>query len=101
VKFRIRPVRPSGLSFSASYTSVKLTWEPVEDCDGYYIYRLDSLDGKYKQIGQAGRKLFPSYTDRNLKRSTEYSYRVVSYKKLENGTKLPSAYSEAVSPKTR
>lgn len=61
-------------------SSVKLTWQTVDGITGYMIYRLDTADGKYKQVAtvKSAQTLF--YTDQKLAAGKTYKYKVCAYK---------------------
>ena len=68
---------------SLGKTKVKLSWDPVEGADGYFLYRKESSSKKYKQLAEV-RKC--SYTDKKIEYDKDYTYRIVpvSYNNSEN-----------------
>ena len=63
---------PTGLTATASVTSVSLSWNSVSGASSYKVYRGNSPGGSYSQIGTASSN---SYTDTGLSSGTYY-YRV-------------------------
>lgn len=75
------PAKITGLKAGKStYNSVTLSWNKNKDADGYYIDRYDKKTAKwtnaYADIQNPGTI---SFTDRNLKTGTKYSYRIRAY----------------------
>lgn len=68
------PLRIAGRSVN----SLKLEWDAVEGASGYDIYRKDS-SGTYQFLVSKEGGASVSYTDKNLKEGTAYTYRVRSY----------------------
>lgn len=63
-----------------------LSWNAVEDADGYQIYRKDSYNGTYKKIKQITRGKTTSWTNSGLSKNHEYYYKVRAYHKNSDGT---------------
>ena len=85
---------------AGKYNSAVLSWNITSagDEDGYIIYRSDSKNGKYKQLGTTVKKsgsMTASYTDKNVKVGKKYYYKVVTYKNLADGNVIRSGYSGA------
>ena len=56
----------------SSYNSISIEWEPVEDADGYRVYR--SRDGRdYEYIGSSAHA---RYKDNTVKTGCTYSYKI-------------------------
>ena len=66
----------SGLKIQANYQGAKLTWNIVPGASGYYIYRYNSIDGKYNQIANVKST---SFTDSGLNEGATYKYQVKAY----------------------
>lgn len=75
---------------SASYTSIKLTWEKVSGADGYYVYRKGS-GGSWERIREV--KSGTALTDKGLECGTTYTYTVRAYR-LVKGNKVLGNYSK-------
>ncbi|MBO6015258.1 MAG: fibronectin type III domain-containing protein, partial [Lachnospiraceae bacterium] len=81
---------------AASATSVKLTWKPVSGAEGYEIYRMDTIssgvntvkgvrvDGfeSYTLLKTIKKQKTKSYTDKKLKKNTDYFYWIRAYKTI-------------------
>ena len=72
---------------------VALTWKKVSQAEGYLIYRKDSEDGKYNQIGKV------TYTDTVKSNNKTYTYKIQAYN-TNNGKQGVGAYSSTKSAKT-
>ena len=72
----------------------RLSWKPVNDVDGYVIYRKQA-GGTYYKISMVQ---LPYFNDSNLKVGIQYVYKVCSYKNV-NGEKLMGADSNEVTIK--
>lgn len=83
-------------SKSNSYSSDKVTWSPIENVDGYEVYRTTSKGGTYslRKTVTSGSTL--SYTNTGLITGKTYYYKVKAYR-LVNGKKIYSSYSYIVS----
>ena len=70
---------------------IVVTWTPVKDADGYYIYMAKKKNGKFRRIarvkGEKKRKY--SYNYKKLSSNKRYHYKVYAYKKV-NGETLMS-----------
>lgn len=60
-----------------SYSSIKLSWSSVDNADAYNIYRKSDNEVEYKKIAELPAGTI-SYTDKNLKTGTTYSYRITA-----------------------
>ncbi len=56
-------------------TRIQVSWNPVGGADSYTVYRADSAKGTYKKIGTVSSEK-TSYTDKKLKMTKKYYYRV-------------------------
>ena len=94
--------KPTSVTASAmSKSSIKLSWNPVKNADGYYIYRSTSANGEYKKVATVKGKSKTSYTNKKLKKNKKYYYKVVAYRKSQNkNTTFLSSDSKVVSKKT-
>ncbi|MEL7569205.1 MAG: fibronectin type III domain-containing protein, partial [Eubacteriaceae bacterium] len=90
---KVIPASPTGVSAqSASYNSIKVTWDKVSGVSGYTVYRLAS-NGTYPAIATVTTN---SYTNTGLTTGTTYTYKVAAYR-LAGTTKVYGGYSEIVS----
>ena len=78
---------------------VALTWEKVSQAEGYLIYRKDSEDGKYNQIGKVTSEKTLTYTDTVKSNNKTYTYKIQAYN-TNNGKQGVGAYSSTKSAKT-
>lgn len=94
--------KPTSVIASAvSKSSIRLSWNPVKNADGYYIYRSTSANGEFKKVATVKGTTKTSYTNKKLKKNTKYYYKVVAYSKSKNkNTTFLSADSKIVSKKT-
>ena len=90
----ITPAIPQNVkATSASYSSIKITWSPVDSASGYVVYRYSSL---LKQFVRLAATSSTSYTNTLLMTGNTYSYKARAYKTV-NGNNLYGGYSPAVS----
>lgn len=70
-------------NFSAkSYAKkLSLSWDTVEDADGYQIWRKDTYNGSYKKIKEIEDADKTSYTNSGLAANHEYYYKIRAYHK--------------------
>ena len=78
---------------------VTLTWKKVSQAEGYLIYRKDSEDGKYNQIGKVTSGKTLTYTDTVKSNNKTYTYKIQAYN-TNNGKQGVGAYSSTKSVKT-
>ena len=91
------PSTPTGLSLGQSLIAFIPSWRKAANADGYVIYRSESKNGKYEEIGNTP---FTFFYDPNVKNNTTYYYKVASYQ--QNGNeRILSGLSEPVSGKIR
>jgi len=69
------PKAPTGLAVAAEGKVLKLYWFPSAEADlgGYRIYRRDTPDGEFTQVGQAG-PADTSYMDAAVRPGVRYHY---------------------------
>ena len=75
------PARPSGLSATASYDSVTLTWDDPGDDSiaGYVILRRipgDDPEGQFRELVSDTGSAATTYTDNTVEAETRYTYRI-------------------------
>jgi peptidoglycan/xylan/chitin deacetylase (PgdA/CDA1 family) len=82
--------KPGKPKVTGQYTKkkIKLTWKKVKKADIYYVYRKNKK-GKYEKIGSTTKL---TYSDKNVKKNTYYSYKVVAAYTVDNKT-IKGAYS--------
>ncbi len=94
------PAAPKGLKARVKTISnnIRLSWKKVKDCDGYRVYRYSKSSGRYilKKTIRGSRTY---YTDRKLKSSGTYRYKVCAYK-LQGNNKIEGEFSKTVKKKT-
>jgi len=67
---------PTGLAVaSVTSTSIRLKWNAVDGAQKYRVLRSGDPNGAFTEVGVSGE---PSYTDKSLKPSTAYWYKVVA-----------------------
>ncbi|MBR5452193.1 MAG: fibronectin type III domain-containing protein [Clostridia bacterium] len=84
---------------STTKTSIKLGWNRDKNADGYIVYQRTSPKAEWKQVKVISSNSTTSFTAKNLKKSSKYYFKVVSYSK-ENG-KTVKSYGKALSTKTK
>ena len=72
---------------SASYNSIKLSWDKLNNATGYKIYRAEKKDGSYECIKTISDKNTTTYTDKKLTCGKKYYYKVAPYKSSTVGKK--------------
>lgn len=60
---------------------LSLSWDTVEDADGYQIWRKDTYNGSYKKIKEIEDADKTSYTNSGLAANHEYYYKIRAYHK--------------------
>lgn len=80
---------------SKSSTAMTLSWDKIQDADGYQIYQSTSKSGSYSRIATVKGETTTSYYSTGLKQNKTYYYKVRAYK---GSTKYP--FSSVMSAKT-
>jgi peptidoglycan/xylan/chitin deacetylase (PgdA/CDA1 family) len=82
--------KPGKTTVTGEYSKkkIKLTWKKVKKADIYYIYKKNKK-GKYEQIGSTDKL---TYSDKDVKKNTYYSYKVVAAYTVDDTT-VKGAYS--------
>ena len=94
VKAKAVPAAPvMKVTANATKTSIKISWNKVNNADGYYVYRKTSQDGSWKKIATITSVNTLNYTDKDA--SGNYYYSVASFEKV-NGTRYRGDRSEAI-----
>jgi uncharacterized repeat protein (TIGR02543 family) len=92
------PSAPTGIAaVSASYSSIRLTWNAVPGANGYAVYCATSLSGSYSLVSSSVSTTTYTHTGRST--GTTYYYKVKAYR-LVGTTKIYSEYSIPASAKT-
>jgi hypothetical protein len=74
------PAAPASISATRqSPTSISISWSPVSDASGYYVYRATSSSTTFTRIREITGSASTSYTDSGLSSSTTYYYIVYAY----------------------
>lgn len=81
-------------------TSLEISWDKVNEADGYKIYRLDTNTDTYKLVDTINNNSITSYKHENLVSATNYYYKVKAFKYL-NGSTRYSDYSSRLKATTR
>lgn len=89
------PDAPSIKAAKASSSAIKVSWEQVEDADGYCVYRSTKKASGYTLKKTVG-KTSVSWKNAKLAKGKRYYYKVKAYR-LQDGSKLYSGYSNRVS----
>lgn len=71
---------------------VKISWEKVENADGYVLYYSDKEDGNYKVLKRVDSSDLISYSHR-FNTKTTYYYKIRTFI-IHNGSKVYSDYSD-------
>lgn len=71
---------------TVSSTSLELSWDPVEEADGYRIYRLNTATGKYVRIKTVKGEDTVLYKNDALLSATKYTYKVRAYATADGKT---------------
>lgn len=90
------PGAPTGLAVSSkTNNSISLKWT-ASNCDGYNIYRTDTISGSYALVGSVPSN---SFTDTGLLSGVKYTYKIKAFHNTD-GNISASDYSSAVSATT-
>ena len=77
----IKPEKVTSLTAEILSKSIRLSWNETEYTSYYLLYRKASTDKDYKQIAKTANVL---YTDKSVKAGTEYQYKVVAVRFVED-----------------
>lgn len=89
---------PTSVKATKNTSSIKVSWSAKSGVTGYKIYR-KANGGSYKLIKTVTGATTKSYTDKSVKKGTNYSYKVKAYFKDYTGKIYKSSYSSAVTAK--
>lgn len=92
----VKSIKIKAAAYGIAYNKVKISWQPVNELDGYAVYRATSKTGKYtiKKVTEG-----TSYIN-SVKSGKTYYYKVRGYK-IMDGEKVYTKYSSFVSAKAR
>lgn len=83
---------PKLINHAASASTIKNTWNTVKNAKGYEVFRSTKIDGTYKRVKTIKSPKTVSWTDKKLKESKFYFYKVRAYRYSGN-RKVYGAYS--------
>ena len=66
--------------------SAKIRWKKIQGASGYIIYKYDNKTKKYVRIAKIKGNTKFTYTNKKLKKSSTYKYKVKAYKRLNGET---------------
>ncbi len=75
ITFKVYLTKPVLKSAKNVVGGVNVNWTPVENAEGYNVYR-KNVNGKWKLIGYAGGENTKKYLDATAKNATDYIYTV-------------------------
>ena len=84
---------------AVSGKEITLNWKKVSKAEGYLIYRKDSSDSKFYQVGKVTSGKTLTYTDTVTSGKKTYTYKVQAYN-TSNGKQGVGAFSKTKSAKT-
>jgi len=79
---QIKAIKPVAKATSYSYTKIKISWNKIENIDGYKIYRATKKTGKYNLVYTAGATK-TSYINAGRTCGKTYYYKVRGYKMID------------------
>lgn len=82
-----------------SDTSLKIKWKPVQNADGYTVYRYKKTSKKYKVVHTVRGNEIAQWINKKLKTNQVYKYKVSAYKNV-NGKKVEGKASDWAKAKT-
>lgn len=91
-RYKVLPPAVSGLKVTAvTKSSLTVNWKKLSAVKGYQIRRKNPKTGKYEKLPTVTKNTTVSYKDKKLSKNTTYTYRLRTYKKV-NDTYYYSAY---------
>lgn len=85
VNFSILPQAVKNIKVSNVLTnSLKLSWNKVENADGYKIYKYNASNKKYDLLKIISKNATTNYKDTKVVSATTYLYKITAYKKINN-----------------
>ena len=92
---------PQGVkAASYSHSKIRVSWDVVDDADGYVVYRASKEKGPYKQCYTTDNAEKNWYINTNRKTGKVWWYKVRAFRTV-NGKKVFTGYSQAVSAYAR
>lgn len=82
-----------GLTASSASKKITLSWETVDQADGYQIYRRDTYNGSYKKVANVTNGSTSRWSNTGLSKKHEYYYKIRAYHKNAEDT-VYSSYSK-------
>lgn len=92
------PATPQLVIASSGYKSVKLSWNQIDGVSGYCVYRKAGNAASFKKIATLGGSTKVTYTDKDVKTGTTYTYKIRAYQTV-GSAKTWGAYSAEQSAK--
>lgn len=86
--------------YNASESALSLSWDYNENCDGYDVYRYNSVEKKYKFIKRLNGSKVTKYSDAKLNSGIIYYYKVRGYK-VVNNVKYYTTFSQVAYESTK
>ena len=74
------------IQVSGGNHSAQIRWKKINGASGYLIYRYNKKTKKYVRIAKIKGNTKFTYTNKNLKKSKTYKYKVMAYKQLNGKT---------------
>ena len=97
----ISDTRPQNVKASGyNYSKIRISWDVMENADGYIVYRSSSENGTYKKVYTTDNTKKSWYINTNRQTGKTWWYKVRGYQ-LVDGKQVFSKYSKAVSAYAR
>lgn len=99
--FKINPKKVKGLTLEdKTATSLEISWDKVENADGYKVYRYNTSTKKYVLMTTIHDNNTTTYKNSKILSATNYYYKVAAYKKVDGKTYI-GAKSETLKATTK
>lgn len=99
--FNILPQDVTGLALSKkSATSLEISWDKIENADGYKVYKYNTSSKKYELLVTIHNNNTTTYNNSKLVSATNYYYKVAAYKEVD-GKNYIGAKSEKLKATTK
>ncbi len=79
--------------YNSYYLYARVSWNKISGASGYYVYRSDTINGKYKKIATTTKI---NYYDSKAKEGITYYYKILPYRKV-GGRRVTGNYSNVSS----
>ena len=86
--------------FTATSSVVRINWTALKDVDGYRVYRLDPVSGKYKVVKTLHDGSLNTFRITGLDSATEYTFAVKAFVNDEDGAAHYGPVSDAIKTAT-